>query len=119
MPYGCGRGTGNNHSMEATTASVHDITEASKLTRPDDEVVYGDAGYLGLDKRPEIMEDALKSQIDYRIAPCPGKKRSIEQSPARWYCPMEYQKAAGRAKVEHPLYFSLKIHLVSARYITE
>lgn len=102
---GVDAGTGYIHSIEATAANVHDITEASKLIRPDDEVVYGDAAYLGLDKRPEIMEDADKSKIDYRIAQRPGKKRSIEQGPARdWYCRMEYQKAAVRAKGEHPFH---------------
>ncbi len=99
---GVDAGTGYIHSIEATAGNVHDIVEAAKLIRPDDEVVYGDAGYLGLDKRPEIMEDPYKSQIAYRIAQRPGKKRSMAQGPARdWYCRMEYQKASVRAKVEH------------------
>jgi len=95
---GVDAGTGYIHSVEA----MHDITEAAKLIRPDDEVVYGDAGYLGLDRRPEIIEDPHKSQIDYRIAQRPGKKRSIAKGPARdWYCRIEYQKASVRAKVAH------------------
>jgi IS5 family transposase len=99
---GVDAGTGYIHSIEATGANVHDITEASKLIRPEDEVFYGDAGYLGLNQRPEITEDAHKSQIDYRIAERPGKKRSMKQGPARdWYCHIEYQKASVRAKVEH------------------
>jgi len=99
---GVDAGTGYIHSIEATGANVHDIAEASKLIRPEDEVFYGDAGYLGLNKRPEITEDAHKSQIDYRIAERPGKKRSMEHGPARyWYCHIEYQKASVRAKVEH------------------
>ena len=99
---GVDAGTGYIHSIEATAANVHDVTEAAKLIRPDDEVVYGDAGYLGLDRRPEIIEDPHKSQIDYRIAQRPGKKRSMAKGPARdWYCRIEYQKASVRAKVEH------------------
>ncbi len=99
---GVDAGTGYIHSIEATAANVHDITEAVNLIRSDDEVVYGDAGYLGLDKRPEILKDAHKSQIDYRIAQRPGKKRRMAQGPARdWYCRIEYRKASVRAKVEH------------------
>jgi len=80
---GVDAGTGYIHSIEATGANAHDIAEASKLIRSDDEVVYGDAGYLGLDKRPEIIEDANKSQIDYRIAQRPGKRRCMAKGPAR------------------------------------
>ena len=32
----------------------------------DDKTVYGDAGYLGIQKRPEIEDDELKSKIDFR-----------------------------------------------------
>lgn len=99
---GVDAGTGYIHGIAATGANVHDIVEASKLIRPEDEVFYGDAGYLGLDKRPEITEDAHKSQIDYRIAERPGKKRCMVHGPARdWYCHIEFQKASVRAKVEH------------------
>ena len=40
-----------------TAANAHDITEASKLLREDDEVVYGDGGYVGIEKREEIKND--------------------------------------------------------------
>lgn len=99
---GVDAGTGYIHSIEATAANVHDVAEASKLIRADDEVVYGDAGYLGLDKRLEIIKDVQKSQIDYRIAQRPGKRRSMAQGPSRyWNNHIEYQKASVRAKVEH------------------
>ena len=99
---GVDAGTGYIHSIEATAASVHDIYEASRLIRPDDEVVYGDAGYLGLDKRPEILEDEHKSRIDYRIAQRPGKRRSMPPVPAKyWNDRIEHQKASVRAKAAH------------------
>ncbi|MGN1139209.1 MAG: transposase [Ruminococcus sp.] len=37
-------GTGCVHSVTATPANVHDITETHNLLREDDEVVYGDSG---------------------------------------------------------------------------
>ena len=44
--------------MEAA-ANVHDVTVASKLLREDDEVVYGDSAYLGLEKREEIKNISI------------------------------------------------------------
>ena len=55
------------HTIEVTPANAHDITVASKLIREDDEVVYGDSGYLGLEQREEIVSDEHLSSIDYRI----------------------------------------------------
>ena len=36
-------GTGYVHTVTATSANVHDITETHNLLREDDEVVYGDS----------------------------------------------------------------------------
>ena len=55
------------HTMTVTAANEHDITQAASLIREDDDVVYGDSGYLGISKRPEISEDGHLSGIDYRI----------------------------------------------------
>ncbi len=41
---GVDAGTGYVHSVTATAANVHDLDEAAKLVRTDDEVVYADAG---------------------------------------------------------------------------
>ena len=99
---GVDAGTGYIHSIEATPANVHDVTEAAKLIRPDDEVVYGDAGYLGIENRPEIAGDAHKSKIDYRINNRPGKARGMKEGPAKdWFCRIEHQKSSVRSKVEH------------------
>jgi len=99
---GVDAGTGYIHGLEATAANVHDVAEAAKLIRPDDEVVYGDAGYLGIQKRPEIIEDEHMSGIDYRINQRPGKVRGLAEGPARdWFWHEEYRKSSVRAKVEH------------------
>lgn len=102
---GVDAGSGYIHSIEASAANVHDIAEAAKLIRPDDEVVYGDAGYLGIEKRPEIIEDENKSKIDYRINQRPGKVKKLSEGPAQaWQRYLEYQKSSVRAKVEHPFH---------------
>lgn len=54
---GVDAGNGFVHTVEATAANVHDVTVAAKLLREDDEVVYGDSAYLGLEKRVEIKQN--------------------------------------------------------------
>ncbi len=48
---GVDAGTGYVHSTAATAANVHDINKAAELIRPEDQVVYGDSGYIGLEKK--------------------------------------------------------------------
>ena len=99
---GADAGTGLVHSVTATPANAHDITEASKLIREDDEVVYGDAGYLGIEKREEIKNDANKIKIDYRINRRPGALRSARKNIAtEWDLKIESRKSSVRSKVEH------------------
>ncbi len=38
-------------------ANVHDITETHNLLREDDELVYGDSGYIGIEKR-DLFSDS-------------------------------------------------------------
>jgi IS5 family transposase len=64
---GAGAASGMVHSVAATAANVADIEKGAELIREDDGVVYGDNGYQGLGKRPEIQEDEQKVEIDYRI----------------------------------------------------
>ena len=45
---GVDAGSGLVHTITVTAANEHDITQAAALIREDDEVVYGDAGYLGI-----------------------------------------------------------------------
>ncbi len=54
---GVDAGTGYVHSVTATAANVHDLDETANLVRADDEVVYADAGYQGVEKRPDIAGD--------------------------------------------------------------
>jgi IS5 family transposase len=95
-------GSGYVHSLETTAANVHDITIAPKLIREDDEVVYGDAGYLGLEKRDEVMGDVHLSSIDYRINRRVGSIQKVPESLINWEKQIERRKSAVRSKVEHP-----------------
>ena len=100
---GVDAGTGFVHTVEVSSANVHDIVMAGELIREDDTVVYGDAGYLGIERRPEIAQDPHKSKIDYRINQRPGKINALKDGPGKdWFHVIEHQKSAVRCKVEHP-----------------
>ena len=88
--------TGIVHSMSATGANVHDVTEAHKLLHGSETVVWGDAGYQGVHKR----EENLGLEVEWRVAMRPGQRRKLE--PGSEEALTERAKASVRAKVEHP-----------------
>ncbi len=98
---GVDAGTGYVHTIEVTPANVHDVTVASKLVREDDEVVYGDSGYLGIEKREEVANDEHLSSIDYRINLRPGKFPKLSDKAIDWTRYIESRKSSVRSKVEH------------------
>ena len=67
-----------------TAANVRDVTEASKPLREDDEVVYGDSAYLGLEKREEIKNSPQLSAIEYRINRRPGRLPKVSDNAIDW-----------------------------------
>ena len=98
---GVDAGAGYVHTIEVTPANVHDVTAASKLIREDDEVVYGDSGYLGIQKRPEVANDENFSSIDYRINLRPGRFPKVSDNAIDWTRWIEKRKSSIRCKVEH------------------
>ena len=91
------------HTITATPANVNDVTETAKLLRPDDEVVYGDSGYLGAPKRDEIKNDAHLSELEYRINKRPSSNKCPDwYKGINWDKKIEHGKSAVRCKVEHP-----------------
>lgn len=100
---GVDAGTGYVHTVEVTSANVHDIEMAENLIRDDDTSFYGDAGYTGIEKRSEIKNDPHKSTINYHVNIRPGKMRGMPEGPAKEFIRNEeYQKSSVRSKVEHP-----------------
>ncbi len=88
--------TGLVHSMTTTPANVHDVTEAHRLLHGAESQVWGDAGYVGVQKREENRELA----VEWRVALKPGQRRQLE--PGSVTALAEKVKASVRAKVEHP-----------------
>jgi IS5 family transposase len=87
------------HSVETTAANVHDLTPAAVLLHGEETVVYADAGYQGIEKRPEMQGRG----IGFRVAIRPGRRRALPNTPeGRVDDLIETAKAHFRAKVEHP-----------------
>ena len=88
------------HSLETTAANVHDLSPAAELLHGEETVVYGDAGYQGIEKRPEKQGRG----IGFRVAMRPGKRRALPDTPeGRVGDLIETVKAHFRAKIEHPI----------------
>jgi IS5 family transposase len=87
------------HTVRGTSGNVHDVTEGNSLLHGQETWAYGDAGYQGVDKRPDA--NAL---VQWQIAMRPGKRKLLDKSNAAdaLMDQAEKLKAGIRAKVEHP-----------------
>lgn len=99
---GVDAGNGYVHSLETTAANVHDITVAAQLIREDDEVVYGDSGYIGIEKREEVKNSTHLSATDYRINRRHKNVQRMPEGHIDWEKQIEQRKSSVRSKVEHP-----------------
>ena len=88
--------TGAVHSMSATPANSHDVTEAHNLLHGGETVVWGDAGYQGVHRR----EETQGLDVEWQVAMRPGHRRKLD--PDCEEALVEKAKAPVRAKVEHP-----------------
>ncbi len=91
------------HTVVVTAANVADVTQTAALLHGEETEVHADAGYTGVEKRPEIL--AMQRRIDWRIA----TKRSLIKALAEGaqkdaLKAVEKTKAAVRAFVEHPFH---------------
>lgn len=92
------------HTLIGTAGNVADITQAHALLHGDEQVAFGDAGYQGVEKRPE--RDTTRP-VAWQIAMRPGRRRLLRGSPrlvGQLQDAAERLKAQVRAKVEHPFH---------------
>ena len=62
------------HTVRGTSGNVADVTEGNSLLHGQEIDVYGDAGYLGADKRPDA-----KAAQKWHVAMRPGKQRKLDK----------------------------------------
>ena len=90
------------HTVTTTAANAHDVTQAHALLHGEEEVVFADSGYRGVEKREEIEKQ--HPDVDWQIAMMPGKRKALNKSKPSHALrdKLEKLKASIRAKVEHP-----------------
>ena len=103
MHIGVDDSLGLIHSIATTSANEHDITQVDKLLHGDEQRVWGDAGYIGIDKRPEHQD----RDVEWFIAMRPGKRAALPKSSA--LAKAEKIKVSIRAKVEHAFHYIKRV----------
>jgi len=99
------------HSVATTPANASDIAHAGDLLHGEEERVWGDAGYTGIEKREEHQQ----RKVNWLVALRPGKRAQLP--PASRLARTEKLKASVRAKVEHPFkYIKLIFGYSKVRY---
>ena len=94
-------GSGLVHTITVTSANKHNITETANLIREDDEAVYGDSGYLGVQKRSEIQQNEHFSKVDFRINRRPKSLPKVSDHAIDWERHIEHRKSSIRSKIGH------------------
>ena len=102
-------GSGFIHSHTTTAANVHDVTEAHNLIREDDDFVGGDSGYIGLEKRPEIVSNPTLANKRYEMVKRPSRLKKFkgilgEVIARPWEKKIEHPFISRRQKVEYPFH---------------
>ena len=86
-----------------TAANVSDISQTHELLNGQEQDVFADAGYQGVQKRPEIS--SRKAQPQWHIAVKRGKIRAMPQGKLKEAIQkFEKIKAQVRSRVEHPFH---------------
>jgi len=91
------------HTVVGTAANVADIACASQLLHGEEKTRHADAGYTGVEKRPEMI--ARHGVVKWHVAEKRGRLKAMSQGPIKELTgQLEKLKASVRARVEHPFH---------------
>ena len=100
---GADASSGLVHTVVGTAANVSVISQTHELLHGQEQTVHADAGYMGVEKRAEII--AGHREVEWCIAQRRGKLKAL---PGSWVKDLtlgyEKLKARVRALVEHPFH---------------
>lgn len=115
---GVDKDSGLVHTVKATAANVHDVSETSKLLTGEEDAVYGDSGYLGAGKREDaVVRNKSGHKIKYKINRRPSQVKKLSKSGQYAAKKAEHAKSSVRAKVEHVFGVVKKqLHFRKTRY---
>jgi IS5 family transposase len=94
------------HTVVGTAANEADITQTEALLHGEEEDVFGDAGYTGADKRPELAD----RDVSWNIAIKRSIIKALPQALRELAEPIERALSQVRAVVEHPF------HIIKNRF---
>lgn len=97
------------HSLHTTPANESDVAHTHEVLHGEEQVVFADAGYTGVEKRAEVIEaqaaGALHAEIDWQIATRHSRITKMPEGRAKQVRQaLERLKAQIRARVEHPFH---------------
>ncbi len=91
------------HSVAGTAANIADIAQTHELLHGEEKKVHADAGYLGAEKREEVI--AKTGEVQWYVAGKRGKIKAMAEGTLKELTPAyEKAKAQVRARVEHPFH---------------
>ena len=93
--------SGLAHSVHASSAHLSDISQAAHLLHGEEQSVHGDAGYVGIEKRPEHAGRQVAWHIAAKRSKLLARPEGFEKSVLMEW---ERRKAQVRARVEHPFH---------------
>ena len=88
------------HTVTGTAANKADIAQTAALLHGEEEDVFGDAGYTGADKRPELAD----CDVSWNIAIKRSIIKALPQALRELAEPIERALSQVRAVVEHPFH---------------
>ena len=110
------------HSLHATAANESDVAHTHEVLHGEETMVFLDAGYIGVQKRPEIVKAQAEAKIRDDIECNVAKRRStitkMAEGPLKTLTKaLERVKAQLRSRVEHPFHVLKNLfHYKKVRY---
>jgi IS5 family transposase len=91
------------HTVSVTGAHVADVAEAHRLLHGEEKTAFADAGYQGVEKRPEMVARDLP--VQWHIAVKRSRVKALAAGALKTAVQaLEKTKAQVRALVEHPFH---------------
>ena len=91
------------HTVTATAANVADVAQTHALLHGQERTAFADAGYIGVEKRAEIVQ--MHPQVEFHVAAKRGQIKALAEGPLKMaVLELEKLKAQVRARVEHPFH---------------
>jgi len=110
------------HSLHTTAANESDVAHTHRVLHGQESMAFVDAGYTGVDKRPEVVkaqaEGKIRDDIEWNVAQRRSKITKMAEGTLKTLTKaLERVKAQIRARVEHPFHVVKNLfHYKKTRY---